>query len=126
MKVTPSSTLLYFDSIKDFLKRNPIILDFKIVRERIASTEGFIEINANLQHGYRFILFEYYSITDGVLKYRYQLVSSQNQPIVRWDNAPHHPELNNFPHHKHIGNMVEGCHQFTIYQIFNQINEYIT
>jgi len=22
--------------------------------------------------------------------------------LIGWDNAPHHPELENFPHHKHI------------------------
>jgi hypothetical protein len=34
-------------------------------------------------------------------RYAYQLFRS-NQAILRWDNAPHHPEIaTNFPHHFH-------------------------
>ncbi len=33
------------------------------------------------------------------VEYSYQLF--KDRPILRWDNAPHHPELENFPHHFH-------------------------
>ena len=34
-------------------------------------------------------------------RYAYQLYR-QGQPILRWDNAPHHPDqAGNFPHHFH-------------------------
>ena len=34
-------------------------------------------------------------------RYAYQLLRG-SQPILRWDNAPHHPEQKtNFPHHFH-------------------------
>lgn len=34
-------------------------------------------------------------------RYSYQLFGEE-RPILRWDNAPHHPELpENFPHHFH-------------------------
>jgi len=34
-------------------------------------------------------------------RYSYQLFGEE-RPILRWDNAPHHPELpENFPHHVH-------------------------
>jgi len=34
-------------------------------------------------------------------RYSYQLIGG-GKPILRWDNAPHHPELEkNFPHHFH-------------------------
>lgn len=31
--------------------------------------------------------------------YSYQLFS--DSPILRWDNAPHHPNVSTFPHHFH-------------------------
>ncbi len=35
------------------------------------------------------------------IRYAYQLFR-RGQPILRWDNAPHHPEqVVNFPHHFH-------------------------
>ena len=125
MKIVPSSIQLYFDSIKDFLHRNPIILNFNIVRERIANTEGFIEINVIFPRGYRFSFFEYYRVSEGVTKYRYQLLDRDDKSIVRWDNAPHHPELDEFPHHQHIGEKVQTCKQYSFYQIFNQLNEFL-
>ncbi len=38
-----------------------------------------------------------------LIKYRYYWLDRKNKTIIGWDNAPHHPELENFPHHKHIG-----------------------
>ncbi len=49
-----------------------------------------------LEKGYFLDL--YYNETLG--KYAYTLVW-QNQRVVGWDNAPHHPHLANFPHHFH-------------------------
>ena len=125
MNIAPSSTKLYFESIKNFFNRNPILLKFDVLRERITNTEGFIEIDSELKHGFRFIFFEYYSVKEGVINYRYQLLDKNHESIVRWDNAPHHPELDNFPHHKHIRKQVQSCKKLSIYQIFNQINEYL-
>jgi len=35
----------------------------------------------------------------GAIQYSYQLFTTN--PVLRWDNAPHHPSLDNFPHHFH-------------------------
>jgi hypothetical protein len=35
----------------------------------------------------------------GTTEYSYQLFTTK--PVLRWDNAPHHPSLANFPHHFH-------------------------
>jgi hypothetical protein len=35
----------------------------------------------------------------GAIQYSYQLFTTK--PVLRWDNAPHHPSLANFPHHFH-------------------------
>lgn len=35
------------------------------------------------------------------LSYRYQYVRA-GEAMLRYDNAPHHPDLPNFPHHKHV------------------------
>ena len=37
-----------------------------------------------------------------LIKYRYYWLDRKSKTIIGWDNAPHHPELENFPHHKHI------------------------
>ena len=45
-------------------------------------------------------------ILDGkVVKYSYSLVCS-GSPLLRYDNAPHHPDLGTYPHHKHVAGQV--------------------
>jgi len=36
-------------------------------------------------------------------KYRFHWQSQKAEVIKRWDNAPHHPEVESFPHHLHDG-----------------------
>jgi hypothetical protein len=38
-----------------------------------------------------------------IKKYRYHWQNRNGQVIMRWDNAPHHPEIESFPHHLHDG-----------------------
>ncbi|NER02666.1 MAG: hypothetical protein F6K17_08515 [Okeania sp. SIO3C4] len=34
-------------------------------------------------------------------KYKYHFRNIENEMIFRYDNMPHHKQLENFPHHKH-------------------------
>ncbi len=38
-----------------------------------------------------------------IKKYRYHWQNRNGQVIMRWDNTPHHPEIESFPHHLHDG-----------------------
>lgn len=61
-------------------------------------------------------------------KYSYTLIG-QNQRIVGWDNAPHHPDLTNFPHHFHAedgtiqSSIFIGDPQQDITEVIKTINE---
>lgn len=39
-----------------------------------------------------------------VIKYRYHYMEASNQLIFRYDNAPHHQEIETVPDHKHLDN----------------------
>jgi hypothetical protein len=46
-----------------------------------------------------------------VENYKFHWQDSQGCLIKRWDNAPHHPEVEGFPHHLHEGseeNVIPG------------------
>jgi hypothetical protein len=50
-------------------------------------------------------LFEYLDEKEGKLstkKYSYHWQDKEGKLIQRWDNAPHHRELEHFPHHIHF------------------------
>lgn len=44
------------------------------------------------------ILEKYYD--NALVYYSYYWLTSADNLIIGWDNAPHHPHLKNFPHHK--------------------------
>lgn len=45
--------------------------------------------------------------------YSYQLITA-GQPLLRYDNAPHHPEVETFPHHKHVEGKVKPLHDHSL------------
>jgi hypothetical protein len=36
------------------------------------------------------------------IQYSYYWLDEENDIIVGWDNAPHHPQISTYPHHKHV------------------------
>ena len=61
--------------------------------------------NFSLSNGGTFYLSEEYEMLNYRLeihRYHYIYLNQYNQPLVSFDNAPHHPELFTFPHHKHF------------------------
>ncbi len=51
--------------------------------------------------------------------YSFQWMNEDNSLIIRWDNAEHHRNLDNFPHHKHISNneQVESSIEITLNEV---------
>jgi len=57
-----------------------------------------------LINGPAFSFLEFVEIQNNVpvlVKYKYQWQSPEGNLLKRWDNAPHHRELNTFPDHVH-------------------------
>lgn len=113
---------MYFETLKSILSDHPLVVDFLVNRERIGQTEGFIEFECQLIHNFKFQIFEYYK--NGVISnYRYHIMDVEGKLLVRWDNAPHFPELESFPHHKHLAVEADTSDQPTLMQVLNQISD---
>ncbi len=41
--------------------------------------------------------------SDGSRKYAYHWEDVHGTMAIRWDNAPHYPDIPTFPYHKHVG-----------------------
>lgn len=59
--------------------------------------------------------------------YAFQFQGSDGQTIFRYDNWPHHRELETFPHHKHVGpdERVEAHAQPSLAAIIREVVEYV-
>ena len=92
----------YFDRI-DSLIRHSYVIDDKVTYRRLTPTSGIIDGVLYFYNGSCLEFTEALRIAKGAVykqRYRYHYRSGDMQ-IFRYDNAPHHPQLQTFPHHKH-------------------------
>jgi hypothetical protein len=79
-------------------------MHFSIDFDEITDTIGYIKGKLELINGSELFFFEFIEIQNNVpvlIKYKYQWQSSEGSLLYRWDNAPHHREINTFPDHVH-------------------------
>ncbi|MEL7663225.1 MAG: DUF6516 family protein [Methanosarcina mazei] len=94
----------YYLKIESLLKECSLITHFSVDFEEITADAGSLKGNIELMNGSILHFFEFVEIHSNspvLAKYRYQWQSPQGNPVKRWDNAPHHKELDTFPHHVH-------------------------
>ena len=100
----------YLQQLDELLSVSPAVRDVEVIRRSQRDTEW----EKVLHYRYRILL------TDGGLvemserlverrgmvtttKYRYHWQDKHGHLLKRWDNAPHHPEIETFPDHLHDG-----------------------
>jgi hypothetical protein len=44
--------------------------------------------------------------------------------IFRYDNVPHHPDVDSFPLHKHIGLKVVACSEPDLFEVISEIQRH--
>ena len=84
--------------INNFLS---VITDFNIKTNKV---ENKVIINSEIRFVDGSKLNVYISDNKISIKHKYSFhwQNTDNQMTIRWDNAPHHPNISTFPHHKHI------------------------
>jgi len=96
----------YLNRIKAIVLEYSWVHGIKIIQERAFGDLGMLRIKLNLLDNSQLEMFEYFSVEEGqyqVKKYSFHWQKSSGDLIRRWDNAAHHPEIENFPHHVHVG-----------------------
>lgn len=82
----------------DILSQSPIVRDTQVVEhDETVYGRVLLRIRCQLSPGYNLQIWVHYK--RAFQRYAYQLFT--DRPILRWDNAPHHPEIQGFPHHFH-------------------------
>ncbi len=103
-----SSLTLYLSHLKECLQgweyTEAISIRSQWVNKNVGT--GFIRAQVKMADGglleiAEFFVLEANAIAVGNYKFHWQ--DPQGRLIKRWDNAPHHPEVEGFPHHLHDG-----------------------
>ena len=89
-----------YQQILQILHDSALIAEPEITELRVYGEERFrVKIRGNVTESLTLQIWINHSPLR--TRYSYQLFGEE-RPILRWDNAPHHPELpENFPHHFH-------------------------
>ena len=91
----------HINTALNLLRSHPLIVRVEIISQFAIDEEGYVRLIAYFINGSELHLFEY--IAKGrVEKYAYHLQDTEGKTILRYDNRPHHPEVETFPNHKHM------------------------
>lgn len=93
----------YFTELEQLLRQFAPIRSYSLKKKAYNAKYGCLTGTILFEHGARLDFMEVKN-TDvaAKIKYRYHYMTSQEELIFRYDNAPHHRQLKTFPHHKHL------------------------
>jgi Family of unknown function (DUF6516) len=121
----------YFQQIRDIIESCSIVQSYNLVTDGRSLYLGFIRGDLLLVDGSLLHIREFVDVKLGIErgKYSYQYMGTANNLIFRYDNDPHHQELNlaNYPHHKHTGSEdnIEDSNAPSLTDILKEIEELI-
>ena len=112
----------YFDRITLFLKGNSNVVSVRVEKKIISTSGGYLRLRITFLNGSVLDVREYVDDKLRKLSYSYNFLSSKNTLIFRYDNAPHHKEVETFPYHVHISNgEVRESEEKDIYRVKREI-----
>ncbi|MDI6811643.1 MAG: DUF6516 family protein [archaeon] len=113
----------YFEFLKKVASSDPSVKKFRLIKECIGVKTGYIRFVIELRDGSELHVFEYVNSRMHKKDYTYHWQDKEQRLIARWDNAPHHPEIETFPHHLHEGEAIKPSHEPTFVEIFKKIGD---
>jgi len=115
----------YFDFLKKVANKNPDVVKFRLIKEFIGVNKGFIRFALELRDGTELHIFEYVDSGLNKIDYSYHWQNKEKKLIKRWDNAPHHKEIETFPHHLHNGEDIISSAEPTFVDLLKKIGDTI-
>lgn len=78
-----------------------IVASFEVLRFEVEGDDSAWQLEITLDDGSKLYVRDYI-FAGQRRKYAYHWQDSHGRLLVRWDNAPHWPQVETHPHHKHI------------------------
>lgn len=119
----------YFNKIIEIVLVSRAVASFKILRKEVTEDDGYIRFKCELLNSDIFKFAEYVGIHKNkvtIETYSYHWQKADGTLIKRWDNVPHHKELDTFPHHLHLANgKAVSFSKVPLVKILSEIEETI-
>ncbi len=118
------------ESIDDLLdQHSEIISSYTILKDSFIDDRYTFEIKIEFTDKSKLENREVFLFIDDIVKRRYKFhwMNSDNSLILRWDNAPHHPNIKNFPFHLHREkeDVIEESSEMTLGSVLTFIKKII-
>jgi hypothetical protein len=116
----------YYAAVQAAILAAPHVIQSDISFDEV-SDECYIRGVLTLTGGYELHLAEYVIAGPEIkrLKYRYHLQTPESKLLARWDNAPHHPEIETHPCHLHIGKDIKPSGAMDVESVLAVVVDFI-
>lgn len=110
--------------ILKWLENSEVVKSYRVQDYRKFRNGFYIKIKAELTNNSQLFIREYSDLSERNYSYHWQ--NEKGELLARWDNAPYHPDLENFPHHKHIDKTIESSNEVTLKEVLKVIQNIFT
>ena len=101
------------------LRRSSLVKDLEVVELVEEECVQLLRVKAEIMDGSELHVREaFFSHTS---KYSYHWQTPTGELVLRWDNAPHHPEIPTHPDHKHEGERLGPSVRVSVENVLAEI-----
>lgn len=116
----------YFAFLKNIAAASHLAKEFRPIREFIGINKGYIRFVIQFIDDSELHVFEHVDSSLHRTDYSYHWQDKDKKIIARWDNAPHHPEIENFPHHLHLKETLKAVREPSFMDVLKKIESHLT
>ncbi len=116
----------YFAAVQAAILAAPHVIQSDVAFDEVSDEECYIRGTLTLIGGHELHLAEYVVTAPDIkrLKYRYHLQKIGGELLARWDNAPHHLEVETHPHHLHTEKGVKASAEMDVGQVLVAVMDF--
>ena len=115
----------YLTGIKSELALSKLVLRIHMKTERLVPPTLYVHIETELMDGSTLSIVEYVRTNETIVRDKYKYHWQRDHDSVRWDNVPHHREVDSFPHHIHLNDVVVPGKEMTLSEVLSEIGTHL-
>lgn len=101
------------------LRHSPLVKDLEVIEAVEEESVQFLRVRAELIDGSLLYVRELFFPDHS--KYSYHWQTQTGEMLLRWDNAPHHPEVSTHPDHKHEEDRVAPSARVSVEEVLAEL-----
>lgn len=101
------------------LRRSPIVKDLEVIEVVEEESVQLLRVRAEIIDSSLLYVRELFFPDHS--KYSYHWQTQTGEMLLRWDNAPHHPEISTHPDHKHEGERISPSVRVSVEEVLAEL-----